>query len=138
MQCAQSDDKPRHAGLRPDPLTRKIEKGRHNRRSIRAPTPFTDAFRTATDHENLSRATLQERLLLCLNGIGTNTGLKRMASGQSNVTYRMGANEQRGLTPLFWGHVNPYGTFQLDMTARLTLDPPVSAGTAGQLPLHGV
>jgi hypothetical protein len=40
MQCAQSDDKPRHAGLRPDPLTRKIEKGRHNRRSIRAPTPI--------------------------------------------------------------------------------------------------
>ena len=23
MQCAQSDDKSRHAGLRPDPLTRK-------------------------------------------------------------------------------------------------------------------
>src|SRR5947209_20321817 len=38
---------------------------------------FTDAFRTVTDHENLSRATLQERLLLCLNGLGTNTGLKR-------------------------------------------------------------
>jgi len=49
---------------------------------------FTDAFRTVTDHENLSRATLQERLLLCLNGIGTNTGLKRMAAGQSDVTYR--------------------------------------------------
>ncbi len=25
---------------------------------------------------------------------------------------RMGANERRGMTPLFWGHVNPYGTFQ--------------------------
>src|SRR5207302_11453253 len=32
---------------------------------------FTNAFRTVTDHENLSRAALQERLLLCLNGIGT-------------------------------------------------------------------
>jgi hypothetical protein len=31
---------------------------------------------------------LQERLLLCLNGIGTNTGLKRMAAGQDDVTYR--------------------------------------------------
>jgi len=49
---------------------------------------FTNAFRTVTDHENLSRATLQERLLLCLNGIGTNTGLKRMAAGQHDVTYR--------------------------------------------------
>jgi hypothetical protein len=42
------------------------------------------------------------------------------------------------MTPLFWGHVNPYGTFQLDMTARLPLDPPMSAGLAAQLPLHGV
>jgi hypothetical protein len=31
----------------------------------------------------------------------------------------MGVNERRAITPLFWGHVNPYGTFQLDMTARL-------------------
>jgi len=49
---------------------------------------FTSAFRTVTDHENLSRAALQERLLLCLNGIGTNTGLKHMAAGQDDVTYR--------------------------------------------------
>ena len=42
---------------------------------------FTDALRTVTDHENLPRSVLQERLLLCLNGIGTNTGLKRMAVG---------------------------------------------------------
>jgi len=49
---------------------------------------FTEAFRTVTDHENLPRATLQQRLLLCLNGIGTNTGLKRMASGQEDVTYK--------------------------------------------------
>ena len=31
---------------------------------------------------------MQERLLLCLNGIGTNAGLKRMAAGQNDVTYR--------------------------------------------------
>src|SRR5215218_1055488 len=49
---------------------------------------FTNAFRTVTDHENLSRGALQERLLLCLNGIGTNTGLRRMAAGQDDVTYR--------------------------------------------------
>ena len=51
---------------------------------------------------------------------------------------RMGTNERRAMTPLFWGHVNPYGTFQLDMTARLPLDSPVAVGVAGQLPLHGV
>jgi TnpA family transposase len=29
----------------------------------------------------------------------------------------------RGLTPLIYGHVNPYGTFLLDMSTRLALDP---------------
>jgi hypothetical protein len=42
------------------------------------------------------------------------------------------------MMPLFWGHVNPCGTFQLDMTARLPLDPPISASAAGHPPLHGV
>lgn len=36
------------------------------------------------------------------------------------------------------GQNRGYGTFQLDMAARLPLDPPISAGVAGQLPLHGV
>lgn len=49
---------------------------------------FTDLLRTVTDHENLPRSVLQQRLLLCLNGMGTNTGLKRMASGQQDVTYK--------------------------------------------------
>ena len=31
---------------------------------------------------------LQERLLLCLHGLGTNTGLKRMAAGQAAITYK--------------------------------------------------
>ena len=30
--------------------------------------------------------------------------------------------DRRALTPLFWSHVNPYGTFELDMTRRLDLD----------------
>jgi hypothetical protein len=51
---------------------------------------------------------------------------------------RMGSNERRAMIPRFWGHVNPYGTFQLDMTARLPLDSPLAVGVAGQLPLHGV
>lgn len=29
--------------------------------------------------------------------------------------------DHRGLTPLFNGHINPYGTFELDMTKRLSL-----------------
>lgn len=35
---------------------------------------------------------------------------------------RMTPVDLRGLTPLIWGHVNPYGTFRLDMSERLELD----------------
>jgi TnpA family transposase len=35
---------------------------------------------------------------------------------------RLTAEDRRGLTPLFWSNINPYGTFHLDMTTRLDLD----------------
>jgi hypothetical protein len=35
--------------------------------------------------------------------------------------------DARGLTPLVWGHVSPYGAFDLDMEQRLDLDPVVEA-----------
>jgi len=34
----------------------------------------------------------------------------------------MGPNEQRGLTPLFWSNINPYGKFTLDMDTRLDIN----------------
>ncbi len=48
---------------------------------------FTDLFKTPTSHEILSRDILQIRLLLCLYGLGTNMGLKRVASG-AQIVYR--------------------------------------------------
>jgi len=33
---------------------------------------FTDHFKSLTVRENLDRATIQKRLLLCLHGLGTN------------------------------------------------------------------
>jgi TnpA family transposase len=38
---------------------------------------------------------------------------------------RMTPADARGLTPLVWGHVSPYGAFDLDMEQRLDLDPVV-------------
>jgi hypothetical protein len=34
---------------------------------------------------------------------------------------RLTAEDYRALTPLIYSHVNPYGTFQLDMTTRLPI-----------------
>jgi TnpA family transposase len=48
---------------------------------------FSKAFKSATGRESLDPATLQKRLLLCLYGLGTNTGLKRVSSGAGTESY---------------------------------------------------
>jgi TnpA family transposase len=49
---------------------------------------FTHTFRSLASREILDRTTLQQRLLLCLYGLGTNAGLKRMLAGDTTLTYR--------------------------------------------------
>lgn len=49
---------------------------------------FTDALKSSTAYETLSRDILRPRLLYCLHGLGTNTGLQRMAGLQSGMTYK--------------------------------------------------
>lgn len=51
-------------------------------------TSFSACFRSPTAHERLDTRTLRRRLLFCLYGIGANTGLKRIASGQSLDDYK--------------------------------------------------
>ena len=67
-----------------------------------------------------------------------NTLMVQRVLGEPIWLKHMGATEQRALTPLFWGHVNPYGTFRLDMTARLPLDLPAAGTVSDQLPLQGI
>ena len=66
-----------------------------------------------------------------------NTLMIERVLGDPTWAARMGAAAQRGLTPLLWGHVNPYGTFRLDLAAQLPLDSPADAD-AGQLLIEGV
>ncbi len=48
----------------------------------------TDTFKSPTAWESLERSVLQPRLLLCLYGLGTNTGLKRMSASELGVSYK--------------------------------------------------
>lgn len=48
---------------------------------------FSSLFRTSASREVLEPEVLQRRLLLCLFGLGTNVGLKRIASQQPRVNY---------------------------------------------------
>jgi TnpA family transposase len=49
---------------------------------------FTDEFKSATVWEVLDRPVVQKRLLLCLYGLGTNTGLKRVCAGDHSEQYK--------------------------------------------------
>ncbi len=48
---------------------------------------FSDSFPSLTGQERLPRAELQKRLLLCLFGLGTNTGLTSVSMGPHAVSY---------------------------------------------------
>jgi TnpA family transposase len=49
---------------------------------------FTEAFKSLTSYKTMERIVLQPRLLLCLHGLGTNTGLMRMVGPESGMTYK--------------------------------------------------
>ena len=51
-----------------------------------------------------------------------NTLMLQRVLAEPDWLARMTPADRRGLTPLVWGHVSPYGAFDLDMEQRLDLD----------------
>src|SRR4051794_19398930 len=49
---------------------------------------FTEAFATPATREAIDRDEVRRRLLLCLYGLGTNAGLKRLAVGRHGFSYK--------------------------------------------------
>ena len=49
---------------------------------------FTNNFKTIATREALDNETIQKRLILTLYGLGTNTGLKRVSSGNHGESYK--------------------------------------------------
>jgi hypothetical protein len=49
--------------------------------------------------------------------------IQRVLSDPPWSERRLTTEDHRALTPLIYGHVNPYGIFRLDMDARLSIDP---------------
>jgi TnpA family transposase len=49
---------------------------------------FTEAFSTAAARAAMDRNEVRRRLLLCLYGLGTNAGLKRLAVGRHGFSYK--------------------------------------------------
>ena len=59
-------------------------------------------------------------LQICL--VFVNTLMMQRVLNEPEWQDRLTLLDLRALTPLKWQHINPYGTFALDMTARLSLE----------------
>ena len=55
-----------------------------------------------------------------------NTLLLQRVLDDPSWAARLEIDDQRGLTPLFWSNINPYGRFSLDMDTRLDLAVPTT------------
>lgn len=54
--------------------------------------------------------------------VHVNTMLVQRVLQEPEGADRLSDEDRRGLTPLFWSNVNPYGTFRLDMDRRMDLN----------------
>ncbi len=61
--------------------------------------------------------------LLQISMVFINTLMLQEVLGKPSWEKKLTQEDYRGLTPLFYGHINPYGTIHLDMTERLKLKP---------------
>ncbi len=88
-----------------------------------------DAELTGLDRETQEISMLALHLLRSAL-VHVNTILIQRILREPAWTDRLSDDDRRGLTPLFWSNVNPYGTFRLDMTQRLDLERGQVAATA--------
>ncbi len=56
--------------------------------------------------------------------VHVNTVMVQRVLADNAWSARLTDEDRRGLSPLFWAHVNPYGKFRLDMDRHLDLDLP--------------
>lgn len=61
--------------------------------------------------------------LLQISMVYINTLMIQRVLSEPSWSGRFTTEDLRALTPLIYGHVNPYGIFRLDMNARLPIDP---------------
>ena len=72
-------------------------------------------------HDEQETAALALHLLQA-SLVYVNTLMLRKILGEPAWLERMTAGDLRALSPLIYHHVNPYGTFELDMAKRLPID----------------
>ncbi len=72
--------------------------------------------------------------LLQLSLVYVNTLMIQQVLAEPAWVNRLNSNDRRGLTSLVYAHVNPYGSFRLDLDSRISINPsrfgPKSSGSA--------
>ena len=79
-----------------------------------------DSGLTGADREHQEVSMLALHLLQSA-AVHVNTLLLQAVLAESEWAGRLGDADRRGLSPLFWSNINPYGEFRLAMTRRLDL-----------------
>ena len=62
--------------------------------------------------------------LLQISMVYINTLLIQRVLAEPEWANKLEAVDLRALSPLIFGHSNPYGTYRLDMDTRIPIDPP--------------
>lgn len=79
-----------------------------------------DGALTGPDQEHAETSMLALHLLQSAL-VHVNTLLLQQVLAEPKWAKKLTAEDRRGLTALFWSHINPYGRFRLDMDSRLEL-----------------
>jgi TnpA family transposase len=110
--------------LSSEPLRREINEGLNvveNWNSANAFIFYGKNSEVATNQIAEQELSVLSLHLLQLSLVYINTLMIQEVLDEGPWLSRLGQENFRALTPLFYSHVNPYGLFELDMTSRLPL-----------------
>jgi TnpA family transposase len=82
----------------------------------------------ATNRAEDQEITMLSLHLLQVSLVYINTAMIQRILDTRAWADRLTEEDRRALTPLLWGHINPYGLFQLDMNTRLAIEKAEAAG----------
>jgi hypothetical protein len=85
---------------------------------------FSKAGEMASNRAHDREISMLSLHLLQLALVYVNTLMIQQILAEPAWSGRLNSQDLRGITPLVYGHVNPYGYFRLDLHSRLPIDPP--------------
>ncbi len=112
--------------LQSEALRREIQEGLNvveNWNSANAFILFGKGGELASNRHEDQEVSMLALHLLQISMVYINTLMIQRVLSEPSWSGRLTTDDLRGLTPLIYNHVNPYGIFRLDMNSRLPIDP---------------